>query len=144
MFNKILVAIDESDMNSKVLKATLGIANNKKSHVTLVNVSKENVTTGLTYVPEYYLKEVLNELENSSIKILEKARTNLMSAGEMSIKTIHLKGDPAHQILEYAKAHEQELIIVGSRGFSGMKELMLGSVSHKVAQLSKCPVLIVH
>ncbi|WKT79177.1 universal stress protein [Lysinibacillus fusiformis] len=62
----------------------------------------------------------------------------------MSIKTIHLKGDPSHQILEYAKEHEQELIIIGSRGLSGMKELMLGSVSHKVAQLSKCSVLIVH
>ncbi|MEK3979875.1 hypothetical protein MKY37_12475 [Psychrobacillus sp. FSL K6-2836] len=43
-----LVAIDESDMNSKILEATLNIANNEKSNVTLVNVSKENVTTGLT------------------------------------------------------------------------------------------------
>lgn len=144
MFNKILVAIDESDMNSKALEATLSIANNGKSHVTLVNVSKENVTTGLTYVPEGYLEEVLNELEKSSIRILVKAKTKLISAGGMSIETIHLKGDPAHQILEYAKQHEQELIIIGSRGLSGMKELMLGSVSQKVAQLSKCPVLIVH
>lgn len=144
MFNKILFAIDESDMDSKVLEATMSIANNEKSHVTLVNVSKENVTTGLTYIPEDYLEEVLNELEKSSIRILEKAKTKLISAGGMSIKTIHLKGDPSHQILEYAKEHEQEHIVIGNRGLSGMKELMLGSVSNKVAQLSKCPVLIVH
>lgn len=130
MFNKILFAIDESDMNRKVLEATLSVANSEKSHVTLVNVSKENVTTGLIYVPENYLEEVLNELEDLSIRILEKAQTKLISAGGMSIKTVHLKGDPAHQILEYAKEHEQELIIIGSRGLSRMKELRLGSVSH--------------
>ncbi|QTD42624.1 universal stress protein [Sporosarcina sp. Te-1] len=144
MFCKILVAIDESDMNNKVLEATLSIADNKKAHVTLVNVSKENVTTGLTYVPEDYLEEVLNDLEKSSIRILEKAKNKLLSVGGMSIEIIHLKGDAAQQILEYAKEHEQELIIIGSRGLSGMKEFMLGSVSHKVAQLSNCPVLIVH
>ncbi|WP_445670890.1 universal stress protein [Paenibacillus sp. FSL R5-0473] len=35
-------------------------------------------------------------------------------------------------------------IIIGSRGLKGIKEMMLESVSHKVSQLSSCPVLIVH
>ncbi|WP_082592542.1 universal stress protein [Paenibacillus sp. Soil766] len=39
---------------------------------------------------------------------------------------------------------EQQLIIIGSRGLSGIIEMMLGSVSHKVSQLSSYPVLIVH
>lgn len=55
MFNKILVAIDESELNNKILEATLNIATSNESLVNLVNVNKENVTTGLTYVPEDYL-----------------------------------------------------------------------------------------
>lgn len=144
MFNKILVAIDESNMKNKILEATLSVVSNKNSHVTLINVSKENITMGLTYIPEDYLEEVLEELEKASIDILKKAKSQLISAEGISIRTVHLKGDPAHQILEYAKEDEQELIIIGSRGLSGMKEMMLGSVSHKVSQLSQCPVLIVH
>ncbi|MBS4201672.1 universal stress protein [Bacillus sp. FJAT-49732] len=78
----------------------------------------------------------MNELEKESIEKLEKAKSKLISVGVISIETVHLKGDPTHQILEYAKEHEQELIIIiGSRGLSGMKEIMLGSgVSHKVSQ----------
>ncbi|WP_348651721.1 universal stress protein [Paenibacillus silviterrae] len=58
--------------------------------------------------------------------------------------TVHLKVDPEHEILKYARDTEQQLIIIGSRGLSGIKEMMLGSVSHKVSQLSNCPVLIVY
>lgn len=75
---------------------------------------------------------------------LEKAKSRLITGDGISIEMVPLKGDPAHQILEYAKEHEQDLIIMGSRGLSGIKEIMLGSVSHKVTQLSKCPVLIIH
>ncbi len=46
-------------------------------------------------------------------------------------------------ILDFADKHGSNLIVVGSRGLSGIKELMLGSVSHKISQYSKCPVLIV-
>lgn len=144
MFNKILVAIDESELNNKILEATLNIATSNESLVNLVNVNKENVTTGLTYVPEDYLEEALDQLEEQSMEKLEKAKSRLITGDGISIEMVPLKGDPAHQILEYAKEHEQDLIIMGSRGLSGIKEIMLGSVSHKVTQLSKCPVLIIH
>ena len=144
MFNKILVAIDESELNNKILEAALNIATSNESLVTLVNVNKENVTTGLTYVPEDYLEEALDQLEVQSMEKLEKAKSRLIPGDGISIEMVPLKGDPAHQILEYAKEHEQELIIMGSRGLSGIKEITLGSVSHKVTQLSKCPVLIIH
>ncbi|MGV2805317.1 universal stress protein, partial [Clostridium perfringens] len=74
---------------------------------------------------------------------LQQAKSKLKSAG-INPETVHLKGDPAHEILNYARDTEQQLIIIGSRGLRGIKEMMLGSVSHKVSQLSSCPVLIVH
>ena len=85
-------------------------------------------------------------MEEESNKLVEKVQSELLTVltKGTSIETVHLKGDPAHQILDYAKDHGQELIIIGSRGLSGVKGVMLGSVSHKVSQLSSCPVLIVH
>ncbi|MFD3257259.1 universal stress protein [Paenibacillus lentus] len=143
MFNRILVAIDKSELINKILDVTMEIAHNKRTHVTLIHVSNLNVAMGLPYIPEDYLEEILIEMDKDSIKYLEEAKSQLISKG-ISTEIIHLKGDPAHEILKYAKNNQQQLTVIGSRGLSGMKEMMLGSVSHKVSQLSSCPVLIVH
>ncbi|WP_136605601.1 universal stress protein [Paenibacillus dokdonensis] len=143
MFDKIIVAIDKAEITNKLLDATIEIAQNKQTQVTLVNVSQENVSNGMTYVPENFLEEILIEMEKASLEKLQQAKSILKSAG-INPETVHLKGDPAHEILNYARDTEQQLIIIGNRGLRGIKELMLGSVSHKVSQLSSCPVLIVH
>ncbi|MFE0559956.1 MULTISPECIES: universal stress protein [Paenibacillus] len=143
MFDKIIVAIDKAEITNKLLDATIEIARNKQTQVTLVNVSQEYVSNGMTYVPENFLEEILNEMEKASLEQLQQAKSKLKSAG-INPETVHLKGDPAHEILNYARDTEQQLIIIGSRGLRGIKEMMLGSVSHKVSQLSSCPVLIVH
>jgi len=143
MFDKIMVAIDKAEITNKILDATIEIARNKQTPVTLVHVSQDYVSNGMTYVPENFLEEVLNEMEKASLEQLQEAKSKLKSAG-INPETIHLKGDPAHEILNYAWDTEQQLIIIGSRGLRGVKGMMLGSVSHKVSQLSSCPVLIVH
>ncbi|MEW4428104.1 universal stress protein [Paenibacillus pabuli] len=143
MFENIMVAIDQDEITNKILDATIEIARNKPTQVTLINVSQEYVSNGMTYVPENFLEEILNEIEKASLEQLQQAKSKLESAG-INPKTVHLKGNPAHEILRYARDTEQQLIIIGSRGLSGIKEIMLGSVSHKVSQLAICPVLIVH
>ncbi|TDL69233.1 universal stress protein [Paenibacillus amylolyticus] len=143
MFDKIMVAIDKSEITNKLLDATFEIAQNKQTQVTLVNVSQDYVSNGMTYVPENFLEDILNEMEKESLEQLHQAKSKLKSAG-INPETVHLKGDPAHELLNYARDTEQQLIIIGSRGLRGIKEMMLGSVSHKVSQLSSCPVLIVH
>lgn len=144
MFKKILVAVDESEIDEEIIKATLNIAHNNQSIITLINVNKEDITRGLTYVPKNYLEETLTQLEQESLDKLKKVKDKLTSENGVTVEMVPVKGDPAYQILEYAESNDQDLIIMGSRGFTGMKGVMLGSVSHKVTQLSKCPVLIVH
>ncbi|KOR89365.1 universal stress protein [Paenibacillus solani] len=144
MFDKIIVAIDKAEITNKLLDATIEIARNKQTQVTLVNVSQDYVSNGMTYVPENFLEEILNEMEKASLEQLQQAKFKLEKSAGINPETVHLKGDPAHEILKYARDTEQQLIIIGSRGLSGIKEMMLGSVSHKVSQLSNCPVLIVH
>jgi nucleotide-binding universal stress UspA family protein len=52
-------------------------------------------------------------------------------------------GDAAQRILQKAEAEGVDLIVMGTRGFSDLKGLVLGSVSHKVTQLAPCPVMSV-
>ncbi len=53
------------------------------------------------------------------------------------------EGNPAEAILKAAKQVDADLIVLGTRGLSDLKGLLLGSVSHKVIQLSPCSCLVV-
>ena len=52
-------------------------------------------------------------------------------------------GDPAEEIIRYTEDDHQVLVVIGRRGLSRMRSLMLGSVSDKVLRHSKCPVTVI-
>ncbi|WP_438825551.1 universal stress protein [Neobacillus niacini] len=58
-------------------------------------------------------------------------------------KLLLLEGQPGQMIVEFVKENDADLVVMGSRGLSGLKELFLGSVSHYVVQKAPCPVFIV-
>jgi nucleotide-binding universal stress UspA family protein len=52
-------------------------------------------------------------------------------------------GDPAQEITQYAKVHECDEIVMGTRGLGTLRNLILGSVAYKVVHLTDKPVLLV-
>jgi len=61
----------------------------------------------------------------------------------IAAKTIVLEGDPADQLIEYAKGERADLIICGTRGLGGFEAFLLGSVAYKLFIHSSVPVLVV-
>jgi nucleotide-binding universal stress UspA family protein len=53
-----------------------------------------------------------------------------------------VEGDPAAETVAFAQKHASDLIVMGSRGLGGFEQMLLGSVSNKVAHTADCPVLI--
>lgn len=147
MFNKILVAIDGSEMGNKALEAAISIAQEQNARISLLHVGKEAITSpymmgGIPYIPEDYIAEMEESLKKEGEALLSEAKAKA-AAANVPAEAFYAKGDPARQILDQAEEGGYHLIVIGSRGLNGFKEMMLGSVSHKVSQLSKCPVLIV-
>ena len=64
-------------------------------------------------------------------------------AGVAKVRGLVEDGDPAHRIVETAGRENVELIVMGRRGLGDLKGLLLGSVSHKVAQAATCACLTV-
>jgi nucleotide-binding universal stress UspA family protein len=75
-------------------------------------------------------------------KILDEATVILKEAGVES-NTVMPRGDAASEILAYAKEHQADLIVCGSRGLSEISGWLLGSVSRKLVHYAGCSVLIV-
>ena len=76
-------------------------------------------------------------------RILEGARFRAEQREVRAVETLIEHGDPAHRIIEAARKHGADLIVLGRRGYGDLKGLLLGSVSHKVCQLADCACLTV-
>ena len=75
--------------------------------------------------------------------ILDRARDHAEQKGIENLDIRLEGGDPADAILECIKAEDIDCVIMGSRGLSNLKELFLGSVSHKVANRAPCTCITV-
>lgn len=136
---KVLVAHDGSKSSDKALKKAVELAINSNSSLTVLSV-----------VPELYLTELSEEdrnkiaknLEEETRQAMEKIRKSL-SSKSIDVKTVIRQGDPAEKILETAQKMKVDLIVTGSHGRHGAKKFLLGSVSSKVIEYSRCPVLVV-
>ena len=52
-------------------------------------------------------------------------------------------GIPSHEIVEYAKEHGSDLIIMATHGYTGWKHFCIGSTAERVVRAAPCPVLVV-
>ena len=143
-FSKIMVAIDGSEHSFKAAEYALEMAKSFRSQLYAVTV---------TYVPEsYHLKQ--EDVLNQSIEMrgsIEDAKTWLEKFNQDSREdSIQLKTEliNSHRpveyvILEYAEKNDIDLIVLGTRGRSGFKKLLLGSIASSVVTYAHCPVMVV-
>jgi nucleotide-binding universal stress UspA family protein len=72
-------------------------------------------------------------------KQLQSYQKNLSISSELELVT----GDPAEEIIRLANIYQADLIVIGSRGLTGMKRIVQGSVSSQVVEDAPCSVLVV-
>jgi nucleotide-binding universal stress UspA family protein len=82
-------------------------------------------------------------MEESAKEIADAARKIASDAGLTEVRAFVRSGQPSRAIVESAKKHGVDLIVLGSRGTGSADGYYLGSVSHKVTGLSSIPVLVV-
>lgn len=148
MFTKILVAVDGSQPALDALDYALTIAGNcKATEVQLVHVIQNISSIVYTGGPElepFPLGALKDNLEKSGKMILKDAQKKAKEKKvKFKISTKLLHGNPANEIVKLAKDEKFDLIVIGSRGLSGIKELLLGSVSSKVVNSAMVPVLVI-
>jgi len=143
LFEKILVAIDGSEHSINALEKAIQIAEKYDGKITLLHA----YTPSLVALPkEYVLIETTPERVDLSgetgASILADAKAKAETGG-VQVETLLKLGQPVEMIIEASDNGRFDLIVMGARGLSPIKEMLLGSVSHGVASHARCPVLIV-
>jgi nucleotide-binding universal stress UspA family protein len=76
-------------------------------------------------------------------RLMETATRKAKQRGVGAIQTLVEEGDPAETVVRLAGERQADMIVMGSRGLGAAKGLLMGSVSHKVAQLAPCTCVTV-
>lgn len=139
-YSKIVAAYDGSNLANKALDHAAKLAEAFGADLTVVHAyTTPMLNSGdmLITAPAEWAQEYV---EHSS-KVLEAAKARVPAGVRAEYKL--LEGYPAQAVLEFASDSGADLIVMGSRGLGAIREFVLGSVSHNVAQHSKIPVLVV-
>ena len=144
-FSKILVAIDGSEASMDA--AEYAIEMTKKFNAELIALTVIRLP-----LSSYGLSSAKNELKRPKEKeeILESKQwfDNLSKKAQqeniqMKTETINSQMSIEGEIVEYAEHHDIDLIIMGTKGSSGFKKLLLGSTASGVITYATCPVMVV-
>jgi nucleotide-binding universal stress UspA family protein len=141
VFKRIVVAYDGSDQAIKALNTAIELAKAFNSKLDVVEVVDTAALLGMGFAP--IPSDVIAQIYNKAQNDVEQAKKKAQEAGVKDVTSQVLEGDPATSIIEYASKNGADLIVMGSRGLSTFKRLVLGSVSSKVVQESRIPVLVV-
>jgi nucleotide-binding universal stress UspA family protein len=138
MYRKILLAVDGSDHSERAATEAAKVAKN----------SPDTVVT-LLYVIDYSKSrsDVMHVQSNEEVH-LERRKLlvdveKLFNREGIKYEVKFLHGEPGPTIVEHANREKYDMVVIGSRGLNTLQEMVLGSVSHKVAKRVHAPVLIV-
>jgi len=138
LFSRILVAVDGSESAKKAFEKSIYLAQKCNSKLDVIHVVLDSTYGGDSATTF----ELIDELKEKGMKLLEQCKSQAIK-NNVLVETLLELGDHAQVIIDIANKNNYDLIIMGSRGMSAFKELLLGSVSFKVMHHARCPVMVV-
>lgn len=148
MYQSILVPVDGSTHAEKALKVAAQLAS-RPGKLYLINVQQPPDDIGLLVggsgmpVSDEVIQKLVEEREEEARRVLDKARATAALEG-LEVEEVIAKGRPAEAIVAEAQALKVEAIVMGSRGMSDLKGMVIGSVSHRVGHTAHCTVITVN
>jgi len=143
-FYHILVAVDGSDSSFNAVKFAMDLAKKYNTQLTTLTVSHNKLSSyGLASPPDS-LKQKKEQDDVESRNWFEKLTQDANNLGiYLKTELVDSQMSVDGTIVEYADSHGIDLIILGTRGRSGLKRLLLGSVAMGVVRYATCPVIVV-
>jgi nucleotide-binding universal stress UspA family protein len=142
---KILVAVDGSDPSFNASTYAIDLAKRNEAELIILYIVSHVAYSTFDYANnDRTMKIETIEKEKAERQIIDKVKQKATEK-KVSVNTDVIVGitSVVKGIVEYAENKKVDLIVIGSRGMTGFKKLLLGSVASGVVTYSHCPVLVV-
>ncbi|WP_102348571.1 universal stress protein [Bacillus sp. Marseille-P3661] len=138
MYKKILLASDGSEHSLRAANQAIELAKCNPESVVVVAYVVDSSKAKSEVLQNWNNLGVTDTRKEKITKTEEKAK----EAG-ITYEIKFLRGEPGPALVDFVNGNHFDLVVVGSRGLNSLQEMVLGSVSHKIAKRAQCPVLIV-
>ena len=140
MYKLILIPLDGSPLAEQALPHAISLAEHFRSELVLLRVLIPLPSTVTT--TEAALKRATEEAAVFAREYLDRVAAGVQERG-INVQMVTIGGRPHYQIIQYAETHQVDLIVMSTRGQSGLSRWLMGSVSDRVVRGAKVPVLMV-
>lgn len=154
LFESVLVPLDGSEHSLRALDLAIQIAKEYNGKLALIHVYSVSVrpvilpepaTLTPSSVPMVTAEEISKVAEANRVvgeRILTDGERRA-TAEQIPVETMLREGQTVQEIVKASKEGKFDLIVIGARGMSKIRELLSGSVTDGVIRHSSCPVLVV-
>jgi nucleotide-binding universal stress UspA family protein len=137
---KILVPTDFSPLSDNALAFACQIALQKKSEIFLLNIQSLPANDDASMAIE-----LIKTIEESAKERLKIKKDELKETYKgLDISTHFSFGIPSLTIKEYLESKDYDLVVMGTKGATGVDKFLFGSVAESISKHASCPVIIVH
>ena len=145
MFHNILVPLDGSENAYRTLALAAKLAQQFDSQINVLSVFRHHsyIEASISMVGPREPENLDDVLSAYAKEVVEKGKAILQEQGVKKIRGFVKMGTPSKKILEFAQQYKVDLIVISSKGNGDLTGYLLGGVSHKVAGLAKCPVMVI-
>ena len=137
-YKRILIATDGSDNAKKAAIQGLALARTMGADVTVMSIIDEGPMTYLAQGSK--MAPLYSFLESKADEAIDHVRQEAIRMN-MVIDSVIKKGIPANEIINGSK--DQDLVVMGTMGRTGLSHLLMGSVAEKVVRHAFCSVMII-
>ena len=140
---KILVPIDGSECSLNAAKYAIKVAKDENADLFCIHVIA-SVPYGYASSPpaiDQYFKDIEEKAQSWFDKVRDMAKNE--GIPELKTETFADVKSVIGSIIDYATSRDVDLIVIGTRGRTGLKRFLMGSVANGVVQHAHCPVLLV-
>jgi nucleotide-binding universal stress UspA family protein len=141
-WKKILCPIDFSDASRAALEAAADLAKRFGASLALFHAYP---VPGYTFPDGSFVasSKMLEELSSQAQRHMEEWKGLAQQLGVSRVEVATAIGEPAHEILAFAKDQHADLLVIGTHGRTGLQHALMGSVAERVVRRASCPVLTV-
>jgi nucleotide-binding universal stress UspA family protein len=141
MYKRILLPLDGSLLAEQALPHAIAQAGRFGAELILLRVVEPMLPTE-TMVPREAIRQAEERTEALTREYLERVAARVRKRG-IPVQVVTIKGFPRRQIVQFAEANQIDLIVICTRGRSGVSRWLMGSVADRVVRGASIPVLLV-